>query len=55
MVPLQLHDCCIVKFIRFQAKLFDDGGHSQTTWTRLGGWVDSQMSMIVHIRWLGGL
>ena len=29
-------------------------GHSQTTWTRLGGWVVGQMSTIVHVMQVGG-
>ena len=30
------------------------GGHSQTTWTRLSGWVVGQMSTIVHVKQVGG-
>ena len=30
-------------------------GHSKATFSRWGGWVVGQMSMIVHVRWVGGL
>ena len=50
-VNIILNTMCLKINLRFAC----NGGHSQTMWTRLGGWVGSQMSMIVHVRWVGGL